>query len=150
MPVEKRHLKDRRLKPTRPLSRYTFVGRRQGTRRESEIDNYYVDRYESHLVILIGLIIVFCVLDVILSLRIERIGGEEWNSIMSFLMQKNQTLSVIFKIIITTVCAFFLLIHKNFKLFGFVKAPFFIYVIFTIYLILILYESFSLIILRQI
>lgn len=150
MSGEKRHHKDRRSKPTRPISRYTFVGRRKGTRRVAELDNYYVDRYESHLVILIGLIIVFSVLDVFFSLRIEQLGGTEWNYIMSLFMQKNLALSIILKIIITIVCAFFLLIHKNFKLLGFVRAPFFIYIIFTIYLILILYESYSLIILRQI
>lgn len=150
MSLEKRHLKDRRSKPTRPVSRYTFVGRRRGTRRQTEVDNYYVDRYEASLIVLVGLIVVFCVLDVILSLRIERLGGEEWNYIMSFFMQKNLTLSIILKVVITIVCAFFLLIHKNFKLFGFVKAPFFVYFIFTIYFLLILYESYALIILRPI
>jgi len=150
MIVEKRHLKDRRSKPTQPLSRYIFIGRRQGTRREAELDNYYVDKYEPHLVILIGLIIVFCVIDVFFSLKIERLGGVEWNHLMSLLMNKNLALSLVLKIVITVGCAFFLLIHKNFRLFGFIRAPFFIYFIFSIYFLLILYESYALIVLRQI
>ena len=150
MSEERRFLKDRRSKPTRPISRYTFIGRRKKGRRVGELDNYYVDRYESHLAALIGLIIVFCVLDVFFSLEIERLGGVEWNYLMSIFMGKNLTLSIILKIIITIVCAFFLLIHKNFKLFRFIKAPFFIYLTFTIYLLLILYESYSLIVLHQI
>lgn len=150
MSEERRFQKDRRSKPTQLISRYTFIGRRKRARRVGELDNYYVDKYESHLAILIGLIIVFCVLDVFFSLKIERHGGVEWNYLMSFFMGKNLALSIILKIIITIVCAFFLLIHKNFKLFRFIKAPFFIYLIFTIYLLLILYESYSLIVLRQI
>ena len=127
-----------------------FFGRRKKARRLGEMYNYYVDKYESHLIILFGLIIVFCVSDIILSLKIQQFGGVEWNYVMSIFMEKNLTLSLIVKIFITTLSAFFILIHKNFKLFGFVRAPFFIYFIFSIYIVLILFESYSLILLHRI
>ena len=57
--IERRQLKDRRKGATRPISRYTFVGRRKKSQRLNESDNYYVDRYELHLLILTGLILVF-------------------------------------------------------------------------------------------
>lgn len=150
MPVERRNLKDRRQKPTRPLSRYTFVGRRKITRRSSELDNYYVDRHGWHLLLLIGLILIFCVLDVIFTLKINQLGGLEWNRLMLFFMEKNLTLSLIVKFLITSVCAVFLLLHKNFRVFGIMKTHTAIYVIFSVYLVLVLYEFYTLVLLNWI
>lgn len=150
MPAERRHLKDRRQKPTRPISHYTIVGRRKGTRRSGELDNHYVDRYEWHLVLLIGLILIFCVLDVIFTLKINELGGLEWNRLMLFFMEKNLTLSLIVKFLITSVCSVFLLLHKNFRVFGIMKTHTAIYVIFSVYFVLVVYEFYTLILLNWI
>lgn len=150
MPVEKRHLKDRRQRPTKPISRYAFVGRRKRARRTSELDNYYVDKYERHLLLLIGLILIFCVLDVIFTLKINQLGGLEWNRFMLFLMEKNLAISLAVKFLITSVCSVFLLLHKNFRVFGIMKTHTAIYVIFSVYLILILYEFYTLVLLSWI
>lgn len=101
--IERRQLKDRRKKPTKPISRYTFVGRRKRAQRFTELENYYVDRYELHLLIIIGLIIVFCVLDACFSLKICNFGGSESNLLMSIFMEKNLVLALIVKFFITII-----------------------------------------------
>jgi hypothetical protein len=145
MPVERRHLNDRRQRPTKAISRYTFVGRRRKSRRAGELDNYYVDRYEQHLLALTGFIILFCVLDGFLTLKISQLGASEWNRLMAFFMEKNLTLSLAAKFLITSVCAFFLFIHKNFRIFGLIRTQTAIYIIFSVYSVLVLYESSALV-----
>lgn len=144
MTIEKRQLKDRRLKPTRPISRYTFIGRRDKARRFNELDNYYVDKYESHLLILISFIMIFCFLDAFISLKIFQLGGSEGNPLMSIFIKKNLVLSFVVKFLFSAIFIIFLIIHKNFKLFGVIKTYLFIYLIFSIYFLLVLYEFYSL------
>lgn len=144
MTIEKRQLKDRRLKPTRPISRYTFIGRRDKARRFNELDNYYVDKYESHLLILISFIMIFCFLDAFISLKIFQLGGSEGNPLMSIFIKKNLILSFVVKFLFSAIFIIFLIIHKNFKLFGVIKTYLFIYLIFSIYFLLVLYEFYSL------
>lgn len=144
MTIEKRQLKDRRLKPTRPISRYTFIGRRDKARRFNELDNYYVDKYESQLLILISLIMIFCFLDAFISLKIFQLGGAEGNPLMSIFIKKNLVLSFVVKFLFSAIFIIFLIIHKNFKIFGVIKTYLFIYLIFSIYFLLVLYEFYSL------
>lgn len=148
MPIERRNLKDRRQKPTRSISRYAFVGRRRETRRSEELDNYYVDRYEWQLLALTSLIFLFCVLDAFLTYKISQMGGSEWNRLMTSFMEKNLTLSLAAKFLITAVCSVFLLVHKNFRIFGLIRTQVAICIIFFVYLTLILYESSALIFLN--
>jgi hypothetical protein len=145
--IERRHLKDRRKRPTKPISRYTFVGRRKRAQRSNELDNYYVDRYELHLLILAGLIMGFCILDAYFSLEICRFGGSESNLLMSIFMEENLVLSLILKFLVTTICLVFLLVHKNFRVYT-VKTHIFIYLIFFIYLVLVIYEFGAFIIIK--
>lgn len=144
MTIENRQLKDRRLKPTRPISRYTFIGRRDKARRFNELDNYYVDKYESQLLILISLIMIFCFLDAFISLKIFQLGGSEGNPLMSIFIKKNLILSFVVKFLFSAIFIIFLIIHKNFKIFGVIKTYLFIYLIFSIYFLLVLYEFYSL------
>ena len=148
--IERRRIKDRRMRATRPISKYTFVGRRKKSQRLSEADNYYVDRYELHLLIMTGLIIVFCVLDVYFTLEILRFGGTESNLLMSILMEKNIALSLSVKFLLTVIGTVFLLVHKNFKIFSTIKTHVFIYLIFSVYFVLILYEFGSFVLIKGI
>ncbi|MFQ5722520.1 MAG: DUF5658 family protein [Candidatus Aminicenantales bacterium] len=144
MPTEKRHLKDRRARPTPPLSRYTLRGHRRQARRWQERDNYYVDRYEPQYLIFIALIMVFCLLDIYFNSKIFQAGGYELNLFMAGFMKKNFLLAQIFKVLITLFCSVFLLIHKNFRILGKIKTHVFIYGIFGLYLVLVVYESYAL------
>jgi len=144
---ERRSTKDRRTKATRPLCKYTFVGRRKTARRKDEADNYYVDKYEGKYLFLFGLIIVFAIFDTIFSLKIFEFGGEEINPFMSILIKKSLTLALIIKYVITVMSILIILIHKNFRIFKFIKIRFVIHRIFNIYFVVLIYECYCCIVL---
>ncbi len=148
--MDKRQLKDRRQKPTPPISRYLFSGRRREARRCDEIDNYYVDKHEWHLLFVTSTIMLFCVLDAYLTIKILQLGGSENNLLMSFFMRKNLPLTLIVRFFVTVTAAVFLLIHKNFKLFGAIRTHRLIYLIFSIYFVLVLYEVYSFVLIKGI
>lgn len=148
--MEKRQIKDRRQNPTPPLGRFTLTGRRKKARRSDELENYYVDRYEKNLLIITISIAIFCILDAFFTLNILQSGGSESNLFMLFLMKKNLILTLFIRFLFTTCCILFLLIHKNFKLFGVIKTHLLIYLVFSIYFVLILYEACSFVLIKTI
>ena len=144
MQIEKRTHLDRRRSPTRPFSRYIFKGRRKHARRVLENWNYYVDRYEARYLALVLSIVVLCVFDAYFTLKIIHFGGKELNPLVIKFLDKFPELSLIMKYLVTVISLVIILVHKNFILFGRVKAFFFLYMIFFLYLLLVLYEVFFL------
>jgi hypothetical protein len=144
MSDENRQLKDRRSRPTRFISRYTLIGRRRKVRRQDEAHNYYVDKFESRYLIMVGLVMIFCILDYGLSIKIFEKGGAELNVLMATFMSNGRVLLLWVKLCLTLICLVFILLHKNFKVFGLIKAHVLIYYVFSIYFVLVLYEFYSL------
>ncbi len=138
---ERRRLADRRARPTRPLSRYSLRGRRKKARRKEEERNYYVDLYEPRFLFVILAILLLCVFDALLTARILHDGGEELNPVMLLFLNRNPTLALGIKYLVTAASLVVILAHKNFVVFRKVKASFFIYVIFFLYLGLVAYEG---------
>jgi len=138
---EKRKQTDRRRTPTKPFSRHMIKGRRKQARRVEEDKNYYVDRYEPHYLVFVLLILVLCVLDAYLTLKILHYGGTELNPLMITFIERDPFGCLLVKYLITAICLVVILIHKNFIVFGKVRAYYFIYVIFFLYLVLVLYEA---------
>lgn len=132
--------KDRRQKPTPFLSRYTFRGRRMKARRTDDSQNYYVDRYAYKYLFLILGIVTLSILDAYFTLNILRGGGIELNPFMDFLISRNSKLFLVVKLFLTVTCVVFFLIHKNFRIFGWLRMATFLYAVFSLYLILIIYE----------
>jgi hypothetical protein len=141
MDIERRQTTDRRRIPTQPLSRFSLWGRRKRARRIGEDKNSYVDRYESRYFILICLVLTLCVLDAYFSLRIIDFGGEELNRLMFIFMYKKPISALVFKYLMTTISIVFFLMHKNFVVFGSIKVSHLIYLILSVYLVLVLYEA---------
>ena len=110
-------------------------------RRAEEDVDYYVDRYETKNFVLVCGILILCVLDAYLTLRILRFGGIERNPFLLIFLNRMPTLGMIVKYLGTTVCVVALLIHKNFIVFGVLRVQYLLYVIFLIYCILVSYEA---------
>jgi hypothetical protein len=121
-----------------------LTGRRRKARRRDEANNYYVDRFESRYLFLIGLVMLFCILDYGLSIKIFEKGGYELNVLMATLMNSKRILLLLVKLSLTLICLVFILFHKNFKVFGLIKAHVLIYYVFSVYFVLVLYEFYSL------
>ena len=141
MPIERRNTTDHRRTPTRPLSRYSIWGHRRRARREAEDKNYYVDRYEPRYFFLISLILALCVLDAYFTLKIIDFGGKELNRLMLVFIYKKPISALVFKYLVTAVSIIFILVHKNFLVFGKIKVNSLIYVFFSVYLALVAYEA---------
>ena len=144
MSEERRKLPDRRRTPTKPLSWHSMKGKRKESRRAHEHRHYYVDWYEPHYFITIVLILILCVMDAYLTLKILHLGGEELNPLMLLFFNKLPILSMVFKYVITAASIIVILIHKNFIVFKRVKVYHFIYAVFSVYVILVTYESYVL------
>jgi len=140
MHTERRRESNRRKSPTRPFSKFIFKGRRRHARREAEDRNYYVDRYDAKYLALVLSILLLCVCDAYFTLKIIHYGGKELNPLMIKFLDKFPEMSLFLKYVITAISLIILLIHKNFILFGKVKAYFFLYVIFALYFLLVSYE----------
>jgi hypothetical protein len=139
---DKRTTTDRRKTPTKPFSRYTISGKRRKARRQDEDKNYYVDWYETRDFIFILSIVLLCILDAFFTLKIITNGGIEVNPLMVNFIARSPAACLAFKYIVTVVCMIVILMHKNFLIFGLIKAYAAIYLIFGIYLILIIYEAY--------
>ena len=98
MSHKNRNIEDRRIKATRPLSRYSLVGRREKNRRLGEDKNYYVDRYEPKYLVLVISILLLCLMDALLTLVLLNHGGVELNPVMAVLIEKDATLFLTVKL----------------------------------------------------
>jgi len=143
MTSERRTLTDRRGMGTIPFSRYTFRGRRRKLRRSAERHHYYVDRYSPHYLVLIVAILILCFLDAYLTLCLLEEGGVELNPFMLYFIKKDVVLSMVVKYVMTASALIFILIHKNFRVFGGLKVSKLIYVILSLYSGLVLFEAVS-------
>lgn len=139
---DRRNLSDRRARPTPPLSRYIFKGRRRRSRRAGDAGRAYVDRYEFRYLLIISVILVLCMADAYLTLTLMRFGGRELNPFMLAFMNKNIGLALAAKYLFTVFCMIFFLVHKNFKFLGRIRITTLIYAVFFIYLALVSMELF--------
>jgi hypothetical protein len=142
MTTEKRAVPDRRRLPTKPFSRHSLKGRRMISRRQGEEVNYYVDRYETKYFAIVCAVLLLCVIDAYLTLRILRFGGNELNPLMLIFIDRRPALAMIAKYLGTAACIVIILVHKNFVVFGGLKVRYFLYVVFIIYCGLVLYEAY--------
>jgi hypothetical protein len=116
MTEERRDSGDRRKRPTPPLSRYTFIGRRRARRRNTDPGAYYVDRLGAPLLLVLSAILLFQILDAYLTLAHLRRGGIELNPAMSYLITRGEGWFLSVKLGISVLGLLFLGIHKNFPM----------------------------------
>jgi len=137
---ERRNLKDRRKKPTPALSWYTFFGRRQGFRRESDKEKGgYVDRYSSRLLFFLMVILGFNVLDVLFTMMILDHKGWELNPVVRSVMTIHGDAFWVWKFTIVSVCLTLLCLHSKFR-----PVKHIIVALGLIYLITVIYQIFIL------
>jgi hypothetical protein len=123
------------------LSRYTLRGRREKARRKGEDFNYYVDRYAPRYFILIGLILALCALDAYFTLQITYHGGGELSQFMHVFVNLKPVTALVLKYLAIAVGIVFIVIHKNFLVFGRVRVSTLAYVFFSVYLTMVAYEA---------
>ncbi|MCA8956636.1 MAG: hypothetical protein KDC87_11225 [Planctomycetes bacterium] len=112
---DQRRIGDRRRHPTPALSRYTFVGRRRGGRRDGERARIYVDRRTPTELLLGGAIVLLSGVDLVLTLLHLQGGGDEANPAMAWALAAGGEGGFAWsKVLATGFGALVLLLHSRF------------------------------------
>ncbi len=115
MTLEQRTRPDRRVRPTPPLSRYSFFGgRRRRNRREGDPQSYYVDRLGGVIWFFLSSIFAFQILDALMTIAHVHRGGVELNPVMRALITRGDGIFLGVKLGAAATGLWFLGIHKNF------------------------------------
>lgn len=107
---------DRRQRPTPILSRYTLTGgKRKGGRRDGEVEDQFVDVYNTSIVYLLLFFFFLTVLDSVSTLVYLGKGGREMNPVAQWMIDQGPTFFVLMKGVLSGACLMFVMLHKNFK-----------------------------------
>ena len=114
-----RDLTDRRNRPTSPLDALRPVGRRKAPRRrEDRSGNYFVDRFGAATLAMIVSLLGLTITDGVLTIELLDRNSEEINPIMAHLLGRGQHAFLAGKYLLTAAGLPFLVVFKNYRLFG--------------------------------
>ena len=140
---ESRSNTDRRQKKLRSLYHTLFKRRRSQVRRENERHhNVYVDVHEPFVFALFSITIFLSATDAMFTLFIVNNGGEEINPFMRFLLETDVAAFFWVKFFLTSFGMLFLVSHKHFLFYRFIRGYHILYAVFATYFVLINYELF--------
>ncbi len=110
---------DRRQRPTGPMDALRGRGRRKAPRRcEERVGTYYVDRFSvTTLAMIVGLLML-TIADGILTVELLDSHSEEVNPFMAYLLARSRHAFFAGKYVLTAAGLPFLLVFKNYRLFG--------------------------------
>ena len=110
---------DRRKRPTSPLDALRAIGRRKAPRRREERSgNYFVDRFDvATLAMIVGLL-GLTITDGVLTIELLDRNSEEFNPIMAQLLGRSHHAFLAGKYILTAAGLPFLVVFKNYRMFG--------------------------------
>lgn len=118
-PAHPRFLADRRRRPTGPWDAFRLRGRRARPRRaEERRADHFTDRFDPVTFVLVLLLLMMTVADGALTLTLMGVGCEEVNPAMRYLLRQGPMHFVIGKYALTAAGLPFLLIYRNFTVFG--------------------------------
>jgi len=141
--IDRRSDADRRNRSTSPLSRHSHSGGRRNARRMDDHTRggYYIDWYEPKLLLTILGILILCLADSYMTLKIIASGGEELNVVMELLISESIFVFILGKYLMTSGSLIFLVAHRNFKVFHHrFTVSHILPVLLMIYIVLIAYE----------
>jgi hypothetical protein len=113
---ERRHVADRRARPTTLWSTLRWQGRRTGFRRASEGHHAYVDGLSWRIGGLAILVYVGSLLDAGLTLLHLENGGSEANPLMHLALAHGPTVFIALKLSLTGLAAWWLAAHQQWSL----------------------------------
>lgn len=110
---------DRRKRPTSAWDAFRLRGRRMRARREDEHrSHYFVDRYTSVMFIGIVCLLLLSIADGVITLQLTDVDYKELNPVMALLLEQGHGAFFVGKYLLTVAGLPFLLIFKNYYLFG--------------------------------
>ncbi len=145
MPEEKRptNRSDRRQRPTPAVSTYLFKGRRRGPRRTRDPQsNYYSDVPSVAALLTVGLLFTLSLFDAALSLRLFALEkSHELNPLLSLMLDHSNSAFVAFKLALSSVSLFVVLLHWNFVVLRRLSTVLVAYWLLGTYVTVVVYET---------
>jgi hypothetical protein len=110
---------DRRKRPTSPWDALRLFGRRKAPRRTGErLGNYFVDRFDAATLAMIVGLLGLTITDGVLTIELLDRNSEEINPFMAHLLGRGHHAFLAGKYILTAAGLPFLVVFKNYRLFG--------------------------------
>ena len=131
---------DRRKLSFFSLRQLSTKAERKGHRRAEDKRTPYVDWYEPKLMFFVVGVIVLACIDAFLTLELWQRGEIELNFLMAQLISNDVQSYVNFKILLTALALFLLVIYKNFPVYRYFRVYQLIYLLFGFFCLLVLSE----------
>jgi Domain of unknown function (DUF5658) len=133
---------DRRRAPTRAIDALRLSGHRASVRRALEREGpFFVDRFDPVILTLTLGVLVLCLVDGVLTIELIDLNSEEINPVMRFLLRRGYLSFLMGKYALTAAGLPFLVVYKNWPLFGTrFRAGFLLPIFFALYLGLLTYQ----------
>jgi len=133
---------DRRRAPTGATDAFRLSGRRTRVRRALEREGpFFVDRFDPLILTLTVGVLVLCLIDGLLTIELLDLNSEEINPVMRLLLRRGYLSFLMGKYVLTAAGLPFLVVYKNWPLFGTrFRAGFLLPVFFALYLGLLTYQ----------
>lgn len=137
-----RCLPDRRTNPTSAWGAFPPAGRRIKARRDAEHARpYFVDRFDAITLLSLLLLLLGCLLDGAITIRLLEAGGTEINPVMGRLLDGGPLMFLMGKYLLTVIGMPVLLIFKNHYMLGSrFRVGYLIPTFVALYAILIVYQ----------
>jgi hypothetical protein len=133
---------DRRRVPTCAIDALRLSGRRTKVRRALDREGpYFVDRFDPLMLTLALGVLVLCLIDGLLTIELLDLNSEEINPVMRLLLRRGYLSFLMGKYVLTAAGLPFLVVYKNWPLFGTrFRAGLLLPVFFALYLVLLTYQ----------
>jgi Domain of unknown function (DUF5658) len=110
---------DRRRRPTSPRDALRGSGRRKAPRRSQDRSgSYFVDRFDAATLAMIVGLLALTIADGVLTIELLDVNSEEVNPFMAHLLGRGHQTFLAGKYILTAAGLPFLVVFKNYRLFG--------------------------------
>ena len=128
------------------MDAFRLAGRRQQVRRDTERTGpFFTDRYDALTLALVVAILALCILDGILTIELLDRNSEEINPVMRFLLDRGHGPFLLGKYAITAAGLPFLVVYKNWPIFGTrFRTGYLLPVFLVLYLTLLIYQLYLL------
>lgn len=131
---------DRRQRPTRSLHYHGVTGRRVLQRRKTDLGQMSTDCFDKPVWFAALAIILFSVMDFILTTLILEAGGTELNWLMNHVIQQSSAVFFATKYSLTALAVLILLSHHQHVFFRAIKVNNILYGLALLYFVLFIYE----------
>jgi hypothetical protein len=110
---------DRRKRATSPLDALRGTGRRKSPRRDEErAGTYFVDQFHATTLAMVVGLLALTIADGVLTIELLDGNSEEVNPLMAHLLGRSHQAFLVGKYILTATGLPFLVVFKNYRLFG--------------------------------